>query len=260
MTYEFKGSQNLDCYLKALEALKYVERKSIENNNVARRLAKEALSVCPENALATCVLGYTHLDEIRFGTSKAPKESFEKAMELAQKAIAVDDGYAWGHALLGELYRTKREYDKAIFEQERASALSPGSADMQIMYGNALAYSGRPVEAIPLIKKAIRLNPYCPAYYYTILAHACRCAGQFEEGISACKKAIQLSPDNFLAHLNLTAIYSMMGREKEARAEAAEFLRMNPNFSLDHAAKGSANKDQSVTDKFLSALAKAGLK
>jgi adenylate cyclase len=214
VTYAFKGSQTLDCYLKAVEALKYLERQSIEDNNVARRLAKEALSLCPENALATCVFGYTYLYEIRFGTSKAPQESFERAMELAQKTIAVDDGYAWGHALLGVLYLLKRDYDKAIYEQERAIALSPGSADMQIMYGNTLAFSGRPVEAIPLIKKAIRLNPHCPSYYFYIFAVACRCAGQFEEGISASKKALQLSPDNFMVHGNLIAIYSMMGREK----------------------------------------------
>jgi adenylate cyclase len=246
--------------LKALEALKYHERHSIEDVHESRRLAEETLSVCPENVLAICVLGYTHLLDCRFGTTKSAKESFEKAMELAQKAIALDDGYAWGHALLASLYGIKREYDKAIYEQERALALSPSSADMHVTYGNALAFAGRPVEAIPFIKKAIRLNPYCPSYYFPIFANACRCAGEFEEGIAAAKRAIQLSPDNFLAHLNLTAMYSMMGREKEAHAEAAELLRMNPNFSLDNAAKAYPNKDQSVTNNFLNALAKAGLK
>ena len=260
VTYAFKGSQTLDCYLKAVEALKYVERLSIEDNHVARRLAQEALSVCPENSFAICLLGFTHFHEYRFGTSKSPKESFEKAMELAQKSIAVDDGYAWGHALLGYLYFWDRQYEKAISEQERAIALSPSSADMNATYANNLVYSGRPLEAIPLIKKAVRLNPYCPSYYYSILADACRLTGQFEEGISAGKTAIQLSPNNFTAHLTLTAIYSMMGREKEARAETAEILRMNPKYSLEIAVKAFPYKDQSMTDNLLSALRKAGLK
>ena len=260
VTYAFKGSQTLDCYLKAVEALKYLERLSIEKNNVARRLAQETLSVCPENVFAICVLGFTHYHEYRFGVSKSPKESFEKAMELARKAIALDDGYAWGHGLLGHLYRFEREYDKAIYEHERAIALSPSSADMHAIYAETLDFSGRPLEAIPFIKKAIRLNPYCPSYYFTILGHACRLTGQFEEGISASKRAIQLSPDNFVAHLNLTAIYSMMGREKEAGAEATEILRMNPNFSLVNAVKGWPYKHQSENDNLLDALRKAGLK
>ena len=52
----------------------------------------------------------------------------------------------------------------------------------------------------------------------------------------------------------------MMGREKEARAEAAEVLRINPKFSVDSWAKRLPYKDQSVTDNLINALRKAGLK
>ena len=40
------------------------------------------------------------------------------------------------------------------------------------------------------------------------------------------------APDNIYAHTNLAATYIMMGREKEARAAAAEILRINPKFSF----------------------------
>jgi len=53
----------------------------------------------------------------------------------------------------------------------------------------------------------------------------------------------------------------MMGRESEARAEAAEVPRINPKFSMDHHGKNLANyKDQWQKDKLLNALRKAGLK
>ena len=52
----------------------------------------------------------------------------------------------------------------------------------------------------------------------------------------------------------------MMGREQEARTEAAEVLRINPKFSADSHAKRLTYKDQSETDKFIDALRKAGLK
>jgi hypothetical protein len=52
----------------------------------------------------------------------------------------------------------------------------------------------------------------------------------------------------------------MMGREKEAHAEATEVLRINPKFSLDSLAKTLAYKDQSQNDKVVNALQKAGLK
>jgi hypothetical protein len=60
--------------------------------------------------------------------------------------------------------------------------------------------------------------------------------------------------------MGLAATYSMMGREKEARAEAGEILRINPKFSLDFIAKTLPFKDQSVSAKYISALRQAGLK
>ena len=154
----------------------------------------------------------------------------------------------------------KREYDKAIAEGERAVALDPGGTFALVIYANSLSFAGRPEEAIPLFQKAIRLNPFGPSYLYRNFGNALRMTGRFEEAVSAYKKAIQIAPDNILAHIGLAATYSMMGREKEARAEAAEVLRINPKFSVDNYAKTSTYKDQSETDKVIDALRKAGLK
>ncbi len=74
------------------------------------------------------------------------------------------------------------------------------------------------------------------------------------------KKAIQIAPDNVTARLGLAANYSLMGRDSVARAEAAEVLRINPKFSLDQYGKILSYKDQSVSDRIVSALRKAGLK
>ena len=54
----------------------------------------------------------------------------------------------------------------------------------------------------------------------------------------------------------------MMGREKEAHAEAAEVLRIDPKYSVDSFAKGigATYKDQSQAEKYANALRKAGLK
>jgi tetratricopeptide (TPR) repeat protein len=76
-----------------------------------------------------------------------------------------------------------------------------------------------------------------------------------EEAVSAYKKALQLSPNNIFAHMGLAAMYINMGREKEARAEAADVLRINPNFSVS--STRYYFKDQ---PEFFSALRKAGLK
>jgi len=51
-----------------------------------------------------------------------------------------------------------------------------------------------------------------------------------------------------------------MGHEKEAHAEAAEVLRIDPTFSVESFARSIPYKDQATTDDYVSALRKAGLK
>jgi adenylate cyclase len=256
----YKGKQGLDCYLKILEGYKYLEGHNVEDNRAARRIAEEAIAICPELPPAYVLLGLVHSMEYWTSSGKSSQDSIEKGIEAAQKALALDDSNARAHALLGDFYWLKREYDKAISEGERAIALAPGEAVVHIMYAKNLVFAGRAEEAIPLFQKAIRLNPVGTTNLYLNFGHALRMTGKFEEAVSAYRKSIQLSPDNILTHVILTATYSMMGREKEARAEAAEVIRINPKFSLDLFAKRQVYKDQSETDKLVNALRKAGLK
>jgi adenylate cyclase len=255
-----KGIRNLNCYLKLLEAKNYANRFDIEGNNLARRMGEEALVMCPESSSAYDLLAITHMMDYWHGSGKSPRESIEKAIELARKAIALDDAYAHPHGLLSFLYSIKMEYEKALAEGERAVALDPNGADVYAWYAISLTFAGRPEEAIPLFQKAIRLNPFGPTWYFFNLGNALLFTERSEEAVSAYKKALQRSPDNLLAHVLLAATYSMMGREKEARAEAAEVLRINPKFSLDYFEKTLRFKDQRLTNNFIDALRKAGLK
>jgi adenylate cyclase len=256
----FKGKQGLDCYLKLMEAIDYRERMNIEDNNMARRMIEEVIAMCPENPMGYLNLGSVYHHDYYLGNTKSPRETIEKGIELAQKALAVDDSCPEAHVLLCELYIEKREYDKAIAEGERAVALNPGGTSVLNSYANSLNWVGKPEEAIPLFQKAIRLNPFGPSYLYFDLGIALMNARRLEEAVSALKKAIQLTPDYIMAHLGLAATYSMMEREKEARAEAAEVIRINPKFSVDYFAKTILFKDQSQNDKIINALRKAGLK
>jgi adenylate cyclase len=255
----YKGKQGLDCYLKLMAAYPHFTRGNIESNNQARRMIEEAVGMCPENPMGYMYLGWVYYVDYTLGNTKSPQETLEKGIELAQKALAMDDSIAVAHALLGNLYISKREYDKAIAEAERAVALNPGGMTCVWSYGLCLCYAGRPEEAIPVFQKAIRISPSAH-FLYTSLGMALRMTGRFEEAVSAYKKGMQLEPGAPAPHIGLAATYSLMGREKEAQAEAAEVLRINPRFSVDSFRLIFLFKDQSETDKYVNALHKAGLK
>jgi len=254
------GKQDLDCLLKYMEAQGHVQRANIEDNNMARRIAEEAIATCPEPQKPYAQMAIIHMMDYFLGTTKSPRESIEKAIELAQKSLAVDDNRAEDHARLSLLYGLRKEWDKAIAEGERGIALNPSGADVQSWYAITLTFAGRPEEAIFLFEKAIRLNPFGPSRYFMGYGHALRYTGRFEQAVSAYKKAIKREPNNLPAHLLLAATYSMMGLEKDAQSEAAEVRRLNPKYSVDYFAKTSPYKDRTETDKIIDALRKAGLK
>lgn len=78
--------------------------------------------------------------------------------------------------------------------------------------------------------------------------------GQYEEAIS-------LWPDYLGAHVGLAAAYSLAGRMEDVHAQAAEVLRINPEFSLEDIAKnGYYNFLKANKERFINALRKAGLK
>ncbi len=256
----YRGKQGLDCYLKILEGSGYVERQNIEDNNLARQIAEEVIGMCPEIPMAYQLMAWVYIIDYWLGTSESPREFTEKGIEMIQKAIALDDTLAEAHAILGHLYTQKREYDKSIAEGERAVALNPSSATAIAFCAVSLQFACRPEEAIPLFQKAIRLNPHGPIFYYRNLGFVFWMTGRYEEAVSVFKKVIQRAPDHITVHLGLAATYVTIGREQEARAEAAEVLRIDPKFSLDRFAKVFPYKDQSVTNKLINACRKAGLK
>lgn len=257
---KLREKPRLECYLKWWEGVKYLEGTNIEAARMGHRIAEEMIAMCPEEPFAYVLMASVHQLEYWMGSGKSPRDSIERGIEMAQKAIAVDDSVAGAHGLLGNFYCIKREYAKAIAEGERSVALFPGAADVHIWYAMNLTFAGRPEEAIPVFQKTIRLNPFGATGLYLTFGHALRMTGKFEEAVAAYRKAIHRAPDNILAHINLAATYSMMGREEEGSAEATEVIRINPKFSLDLWAKRQIYKDQSEVDKLVDALRKAGLK
>ena len=254
-----KGTNNLEAYLKYLRANELLYHINPVSNALARQLAEEAIALDPDYAWAYYALGRFHVVDVWAGTSKSPKESIGKAIALVQKAIALDDTFAEAHGYLGFLYSMTRQHDRAVAQAEKAVALSPNAADSHFRLGKVLTFAGRLEESIPEYKIAIRLNPIPPGYYLWSLGLSYAFTGQYDEAIEWCEKALRQEPNDLLAQVMMTAVYSFSGRDEEARIQAAEVLSIQPKFSLKQFEKNVTYKREENRERLLSALRKAGL-
>ena len=119
---------------------------------------EQAIELDPQYADAYTGLGFTYYEEWAQYWSQDPR-SLERAHELAQKAISLDDSHAGAHTLLSHVYLWSKQHELAIAEQERAVALDPSSADMHRDLAEVLMFAGRLEGAIESTETAMRLNP-----------------------------------------------------------------------------------------------------
>ncbi len=254
-----KGTDNLQAYLKSLRARELYLTQTRENNDLARRMAEEAIALDSEYAPPYHVLSITHYMDILFRTTKSPEQSMTRAVELIQKAIALDDSYALAHGWLGYLYAYLRKYEESIAEAQKCVALDLNGAHGYLYLCMVLRFAGRFEEAVQAIEKAIRLNPFPPNTYFRMACGSYFFVGRYEEAIAAGKKAVTLAPNDYIAHMLLATAYSFAGRQEEARIEAEEVLRLNPKFSIEFWGKIAPFKNQADREHVISALRKAGL-
>ncbi len=105
----------------------------------------------------------------------------------------------------------------------------------------------------------MRLKPHYPGHYVSTLGFAYSLTGRNQEATSALKRALLHNPDFLAPHILLAIIFSESGRMEEARAEAAEILRINPGYSLEVMKETIPSKDEERLKTCLGALRKAGI-
>ena len=255
-----RGTSNVEAFLKNMEAYEHLFHYTKEHTALARKLFEEAIVLDPNYAKAYACLGCMYVRDVVLGTSKSPKESREKAIELGQKALTLDDTDAAVHSKVAYIFSMAGEFDKAVSHAERALALDPNSPEILLLSANSFNYSGRPEESIPLFEKGLRLDPFAMGAYFAVASGAYCTIGRYDEAVELARKAVKRDPKSHLTQIALAVTCILTGREEEARTAAAEVLKINPKFSLDQYAKALPYKDKSRIDRIIDSLRKAGLK
>jgi adenylate cyclase len=149
---------------------------------------------------------------------------------------------------LGDMQAAQAE----VAEVQRLVALEPNSAVGYFHLAQALNGAGRPAEALAAVKQGIHLDPSLARIFKYPQGWACSQLGRWEEAISNINDRPHLSP---WPHALLAVDYVELGRDDAARAEVAEILRRDPQFSAKiGGAAFPANRERAIAD-----LRKAGL-
>ena len=143
---------------------------------------------------------------------------------------------------------------------ERAITLDPNLATGYAVRAEMLSRVGRSEEAVARVGQALCRTPLVADQHLSGVGSAYYLAGRPEEAIASLKQYLSRYPNILDVHLILAAVYSELGKKAEAQAEAAEVLRLNPQFSLEVHKQRVPIKDPAMLEQHIAALGKAGLK
>ncbi len=253
------GTESLEAVLLAAQSREYMRRFTKEDNRRARELAQKAVELDPKFSEPYVRLGWTHYLDAQAGWSESPSESFNRAVVLAQKALNLDDTYPDTYLLLGALHLLLKEHDEAIAFAEKGVALRPNHASNIALMAFILNYAGEPEKAIALLDKAMRLSPYYPDWYLGELGRAYILTGQYHKAITALTQRLRRNRNSSETQVLLAAAYGASGRDEEAQAVLAEFLKARPGYTLKQYAQGEFYKNPEDLQRVVDGLRKAGL-
>ena len=159
-----RDTANIDAYDYLLRGRDYLSRFTREANGRAGGMFEQARALDPDYAPAYAGLSLTYMRECNQGWSAEPEAARDRSLELAEQAVALDGSLAAAHETLSYAYLWKKRYDDAVAEAERAIGLDASAADSYATLGEIRTWIGEPEKTLPLIDKAMSLNPLYPSW------------------------------------------------------------------------------------------------
>jgi len=251
-----KNPAAIESYYRGWKALFSAAKEDLF---IARQMFEETILLEPESSLGYAMAAWAHWWIVFRGLSRDVPQSLQRATDLAQRAMSLDDITGLPHLMLAQIYLLKKDHAQALAEAELAILARPNCDGSFVAKANVLNYLGRPAESIELAKFAMRLTPVYPVYYPAVLAAAYYGCRRYEDAIAAARQVLQSETDNLEALLILAGANAALDRIDAARKACGEVLRVSPDFRLDKYAATQPYSDPRNLAQVTEMLQKAGL-
>ncbi len=251
---------NIDAYDSFLRGRELMlgKEKNRATFEEAIRFLRKALTLDQNYSQAYACLAFAHIFDYQNRWSDDPDNSLQLAKQYAQQAIEKDANEPLAHCVAGLAALFARDVDHAKSEVDLALRLNPNSAIAHNLLGNIRISSGQPLEAIPAIEQAMRLDPAFSHQSLHFLGTAHLFAGKYETAAALLRQRIVLVPETDFSRVALASALGHLGQIDEARRIWAELKEINPKYSFSEYI-GRRPLRAEDAERIAGGLAKAGL-
>jgi TolB-like protein/DNA-binding winged helix-turn-helix (wHTH) protein/Flp pilus assembly protein TadD len=244
-----------DAFLRGLDLL---GRRASADNPEARSYFREAIGLEPRFARAYAGLAMTYALRALYGHGPEVLQSLDEAERLARQGLAIDENMPQLRYTLGLVEMYRGNLSAAIAEVSRAIELRPSYADGYGLLAWIMHFAGRPHDGLNAMQQAVALNPRVPALYLTVEAALHYQLEDIDQALRLLQASVEISPNQLLTRLLLSAVYAAAGDLDAARWEVEELHALEPGFELE-LDYGFPIRDPQYRRRFVADLVRAGL-
>ncbi len=257
-----KETRNLDAWDSFMRGYWHFMRFTKDDSATAQDLLREAIERDPNQAHYHGMLAVIHTLEVFYGWSGSPEQSFRKALESAERGLALDDQDAQVIRSAGIVHFFMKNHDTALAYYKRAVQANPYDAESRALLGAALGVAGDYDAALHQFETAMRLSPrdLHIATWYNYLGIAAFVSGRDEEAAEWSIQATQSNPQLPGGHRTLASSYGNLGRLKEAAAAREKLQDLQPQLTVAQLRESLPYfRNPDDLERYLEGLRRAGL-
>jgi len=246
-----------DCVLRGREIL-LGKSKNLKVFEEAKKYFTEAIEFDRNYSLAYACLGFAYMFDYQNRWTDDPDASLPLAEQNAALALEKDPNEPIAHVVTALVAIFEKDLARARSHIDIALSLNPNLSMAHNILGTTLNLSGRPLEAIPAIEHAMRLDPAFGAQQLHFLGLAYLLAGKYETAAALFRQRIAQVPETDFTRAVLASALGHLGEADEARRVWAELQKINPKYSFrEHFARQPYRPED--VERIADGLASAGI-
>ena len=230
---------------------------------------RQAISLDPKYALAYAAIANEKITQSIFSNA-GNQEIMNEGRTSLEAAKALDPSIPEIYTTEGALkFYYEHDWKGAVNSYKKALDLDPNNAIIYIRYSATLANVGQTKEALPLADKAIELDPVSISSLHN-LGWVNLLAGNYQKGIDAFEKSVELHPTFVWGHIKQAFGYISLKKYDRALQEtnkAEALLKDGWGSELiqaaivsNYQAAGNKAKADSLINRFLDYASKNTVK
>ena len=256
-----RGTRSFEAYDAFLLGQRYIKTRSKQGYTQTINAYRQAIQIDPGFARAYGAMAVTLTRGYRYQwTDLSLSESRERSLELAKKAVQLDNTNPEIYWSLGYVHLHRREYDEAEKAVKKSIELSTNFADGYALLANIANWRDKPGDAITDIKEAMKLNPYYVFEYPSTLGLAYYLTGDYKNAVTTLDDALNRNESALNPRLFLAATYIKLGKKSDAEWEIEQVEIYHPDVALSNLSTTLPFEKEATLDQLKTDLKAAGLK